>query len=248
MKEKKENGLVSVVIPTITKRKQELKRSLESVKNQTYKNIEIVVVDEGLAAPIQRNIGIKRSLGEFIAFLDDDDIWFPEKIEEQVALLNKKEFQDAGLCVTWILDKRFGTERVNKTPKVITHDYVLDAFNLQSTSSYMFRKSHLKKYGGFDETLPSAQEYDLALRLSEHNPIICVPKVLVMQNATEGQISENWKKKIKGILAIRKKHKKNYAFSHHIKAFGLVVVFAFGFIFGNRIYSILNFFKEGYQT
>ena len=247
MEQKKKAGLVSVVIPTVSTRKKELKRALESVKNQTYKNIEIVVVDEGLPAPIQRNIGIKRSHGEFIAFLDDDDIWMPEKIEEQVKMLNKKEFSHVGLCVTWILDKRFGKERVNKTPDIIHHDYVLNAFNLQSTSAYMFRKNHLIKYGGFDETLPSAQEYDLALRLSKHNPIISIPKVLVIQNATEGQISENWSKKIKGILAIRKKHKKDYAFSNHIKTFGLVVVFAFGYIFGNRIYSVLTYFKRRHQ-
>jgi len=246
MEQKKESGLVSVVIPTVPKRKKELQRALESVKNQTYKNIEIIVVDEGLPAPIQRNRGIKRSHGEFIAFLDDDDIWFPEKIDEQVALLNKKEFCDIGLCVTWILDKRFGTERVNKTPDIINHEYILNAFNLHSTSAYMVRKSHLKRYGDFDETLPSAQEYDLALRLSKHNPIISIPKVLVIQNETEGQISEDWAKKIKGILAIRKKHKKEYRFTHHIKAFGLVIVFTFGFIFGNRIYKILTLFKERY--
>ena len=86
---------------------------MKSVKNQTYKKIELIVIDEGLSAPVQRNIGIKRSKGEFIAFLDDDDTWMPEKIEEQVKLLNHKKFINVGLCITWMLDKRFGNERIS---------------------------------------------------------------------------------------------------------------------------------------
>ncbi len=68
--------LVSVVIPTIPSRSQLLTRALSSVQDQTYgmKNIEIVVVNEGLPATTQRNIGIERSHGDFIAFLDDDEL------------------------------------------------------------------------------------------------------------------------------------------------------------------------------
>lgn len=244
MQKKEESGLVSVVIPTISTRKKELQRALKSVKNQTYKNIEIIVVDEGLPAPQQRNIGIKQSRGEFIAFLDDDDIWLPEKIEEQVKLMNKKEFKHVGLCVTWILDKRFGKERVNKTPAVIYHDYVLEAFNLQSTSAYMFRKSHLKKYGGFDTTLSSAHEYDLAIRISKYSPIFTVPKVLVIQNETKDQISENWKRKIQGILEIYKKYHNEYKIKNYIIFLGVIALYISAYIIGNRIHSFIVPWKE----
>jgi glycosyltransferase involved in cell wall biosynthesis len=197
-------------------------------------------------SPLARNIGIKESKGEYIAFLDDDDEWKPEKIEEQVKILDNDNYKNIGLCISWILDKRFGKERINKTPDIINHKYVLDALNLQSTSAYMFRASSLKEQGGFDLELASAQEYDLALRASKNNVIISIPKVLVIQNATEGQISENWTRKIKGIFAIRKKYKEDYSFSNNIKSFGLVVIFSFGYIFGNKIYKILTYFKEKY--
>lgn len=312
-----EKKVVSIIIPTYN-RPDILKRAIETCISQTYKDIEIIIVDDTRksqqemidiyrddriiyihnanpqGAPIARNIGISQAKGEYIAPLDDDDEWMPEKIEEQVKILSHKNFHHIGLCVTWMLDKRFGIERINKTPEVINHDYVLDAFNLQSTSAYMFRKDSLIKiarkninnkviermcgrcvidnrcwedYGigiwrkkelrcekvrkelekekqYFDTSLPSAQEYDLAIRISKDAPIISISKVLVIQNATEGQISENWTRKIKGILAIMKKHKEDYKLSHHIKAYGLVAVYSLGYIFGNRIYGLLTYFKE----
>lgn len=267
--------VVSIIIPTYN-RPDTLKRAIESCISQTYKDVEIIIVDDTRksqqemidsfednriiyihnanpqGASIARNIGISQAKGEYIAPLDDDDELMPEKIGEQVKILSHKNFHHVGLCVTWMLDKRFGIERVNKTPEVINHDYVLDAFNLQSTSAYMFRRYALEAIAGkglkekqyFDITLPSAQEYDLALRISKDAPIISISKVLVIQNATEGQISENWTRKIKGILAIRKKHKQDYKLSHHIKACGLVAVYSMGYIFGNRIYGLLTYFKE----
>jgi glycosyltransferase involved in cell wall biosynthesis len=267
------NPLVSVIIPTY-KRTDALKRAIETAIKQIYKgDMEIIIVDDSPAynthteniktpanrkikyiyngkpqgSPHARNIGINKAEGEFIAFLDDDDEWTFEKTEEQVKILNSESFKHINLCVTWILDKRFSRQRINKTPDIINHDHVLDAFNLQSTSAYMFRASALKEIGGFDLSLPSAQEYDLALTLSKKSPIISICEPLVIQNETKGQISENWTRKIKGILAIRKKHKSEYTFSHHAKAIGLVVVFSFGYIFGNKIYLLLNKVKERYQ-
>jgi glycosyltransferase involved in cell wall biosynthesis len=245
---KKNNApLVSVVIPTLPKRKKLLERAIRSVNNQTYKNIETIIVTKGNNACEARNIGIQMSKGKYIAFLDDDDEWLPTKIEKQIQMLEHKTFKHVNLCVTWILDKRFGMQRINKTQNVINHDYVLKAFNLQSTSAYMFRSSILKEIGGFDESLPSAHEYDLALTISKKSPIISICEPLVIQNETKGQISENWTRKIKGILAIRKKHKSDYHVTHHAKAIGLVVVFSFGYIFGNKIYLLLNKVKERYQ-
>ncbi len=306
---------VSIIIPTYN-RPDTLKRAIETCIPQTYKDIEIIIVDDTResqqemidsyrddrivyihnanpqGAPIARNIGIAQAKGKYIAPLDDDDELMPEKTELQVRVL--KKFKHVGLCVCWMLDKRFGQTRINRTPEVINHDYVLDAFNLQSTSAYMFRKDSLIKIARkninneiiermcgrcvidnrcwedyevgiwnkkelrcekvrkelekekqyFDTSLPSAQEYDLAIRISEDAPIISISKVLVVQNATEGQISENWTRKIRGILAIRKKHKGDYKLSHHIKAYGLVAVYSMGYIFGNRIYGLLTYFKE----
>mgnify|MGYP006437461733 CR=1 FL=1 len=108
------NKLVSCIITTC-KRGQLLSRAIESVLNQTYKNIEVIVIDDcpceetrkimnkyliqhhniiyiqnenNLGPSGARNKGVFESKGEFIAFLDDDDEWLPEKIESQMQFVN----------------------------------------------------------------------------------------------------------------------------------------------------------------
>ncbi|HII60985.1 glycosyltransferase family 2 protein [Pyrococcus horikoshii] len=108
-----EKGLVSVVLPTYNRAKV-LPRAIESVLNQTYTNIELIIVDDGsrdntkeiirefqsqderivylrnkrnLGANAARNIGIMHSTGEFIAFMDSDDMWLPWKLERQIKIM-----------------------------------------------------------------------------------------------------------------------------------------------------------------
>lgn len=112
------NGLVSVVMPTY-KRSDKLIRAIDSVLNQTYVNLELLLVndndpedgytkelkkrvekyfndsrftliiqDKHINGAVARNVGIKQAKGEFIAFLDDDDWWKKNKIEEQVKFLS----------------------------------------------------------------------------------------------------------------------------------------------------------------
>ena len=177
----------------------------------------------------------------------------PKKIEKQTELLDKNK--DVALVVCYSLDKRFGRERVNKPPEVITHELILKSFNLSSSSSYLVRKAALDKLGGFDITLPSAQEYDLAIRLSKQYKIRCVPEILMIQHKTKDQISENWKRKIKGIIAIYKKHSRDYdsisfidGMKNHMKFVGMLALFSMGFIIGNRIYSVIIPMKERYEA
>ena len=106
--------LVSVVITTFN-RKQNLKQAINSILEQTFKNFEIIIVDNFSQYEINnfvrsfndsrikliqndnngnyvinRNLGIKHSKGEFIAFCDDDDYWLPHKLESQLKLFEKK--------------------------------------------------------------------------------------------------------------------------------------------------------------
>ncbi|MCK4501374.1 glycosyltransferase family 2 protein, partial [Candidatus Babeliales bacterium] len=248
---------VSVIIPTYN-RTEVLMNSIKTVLNQTYKGeIELIIVDDSEkslkqeidkgfkknlgknrkinyihnakreGAPKARNLGIQKAKGEYIAFLDDDDLWIPKKIEKQVEILDKNK--DVALVICYSLDKRFGNERINKPPESITHEMVLKSFNLSSTSSYLIRKNILKEIGSFDISLPSAQEYDLAIRISKNHQVYCVPEMLMIQNATEGQISENWNRKIKGLMAIYQKHRHDYnsvsiidSIKSHIKFVGML--------------------------
>lgn len=79
---------VSVIIPTTDKEKDLLNRCVESVKKSTYKNIEIIVVNEGKERSAQRNIGIDRSTGEYFLFLDSDQFISPHLIKECVHKMN----------------------------------------------------------------------------------------------------------------------------------------------------------------
>ena len=210
---------VSVIIPTLN-RPKELKRSIQTVMDQTYGgDIEIIIIDDSKesqkqtiekdfsvalnsknrhinyihkakkeGSPLARNIGIKEAKGDYVAFLDDDDMWLPEKIEKQVQVMEKGE--DIGLVICYSLDKRFGHERINKPPETISHEVALKAFNLSSSSSYLVRKDAIDKAGGFDISLPSAQEYDLAIRLSKHYKVRCIPEVLMIQHSTNNRHRE----------------------------------------------------------
>ena len=132
--------LISVIIPTFN-RVDLLKNAINSVLTQTYSNIEIIVIDdnsndktesliknlndnrinyiknkENLKAPLCRNIGINISRGEFIAFLDDDDIWYPNKLEEQIKLFDNS---NVGLvyCITDLFFENYNLSYSTKPQK-----------------------------------------------------------------------------------------------------------------------------------
>lgn len=119
--EKTCKGKVSVIIPTF-ERFDYLLNAIESVKNQTYKNVEIIVINDGSkdnrykdfkddgvisinldknsreifgVADIGyvRNFGLRKSTGEYIAFLDDDDCWLPDKLDKQLSLMSTLDVQ-----------------------------------------------------------------------------------------------------------------------------------------------------------
>jgi len=270
--------LISAIIPTY-KREDVLNKSIETVIKQTYKgDIEIIIVDDSPAynthleniktpinrkiryiyngkpqgSPYARNIGIQQSKGEYVAFLDDDDRWLPEKTSKQLELM--KKYKRCPLVICYSHDMRFGQDRIQKPPEVISHKTIIKSFNLSSTSSYFVRSRWLnimckdKEY--FDISLPSAQEYDLAIRLSMFDDVRCVPEVLIEQFACSGQISENWNRKIKGIKAIAKKYKHEYTIKDKVKTFGIVNLFRIAKIpgVGNKIYKIIIPIKKVYEN
>jgi glycosyltransferase involved in cell wall biosynthesis len=263
------NCFVSCVIPTY-ERPELLVRAVKSIINQTYEGIiEIVIVDnsklydnsiektqrpgnrliqyiwqEGpIGASVARNMGIEKSHGEFIAFLDDDDEWLPTKIEKQMGVM--ETHHDCPIVICWSLDERL--ERLTHPPKRISHKMILRSFNLASTSTYLVRRYPLELYKGFDASLQSSQEYDLAIRLSENHDILCVQEPLIIQHTSKDQISSNWKRKIKGTLGIFQKHHKEYKTKDYIKTLGLLALFSLGFVLGRRVYKIIVPLKEKYD-
>jgi len=199
--------LVSVIIPTYN-RAPDLDRALKSLLAQTYRFWEAIVIDnhstddtdsliasindpriklfkvhnEGVIA-LSRNVGIKQSKGEYVAFLDSDDWWVPGKLEE---VINRfivgadVVYHDLSLATKSsqkILIKRTNT-RTLKSP--VFNDLIMHG-NALATSSAVVRRSLLEKVGGFSEErqLIAAEDYDAWLRIaSVSESFVRIPKVL----------------------------------------------------------------------
>jgi len=186
--------MFSVVIPTYN-RADKLKNCLESLLNQTYKNFEVIVSDDGSSdntseiveaakrrglqvkyiynsnwgGPARpRNIGIKNSKYKWICFLDSDDWWYPEKLENIVPFCNENYdfiYHDFKLYVNGVLTKKRLKGRQLKQP-VFNDLFIND--NCIINSAVCVRKDIIEKAGGFseDKELIVVEDYDLWLRCS----------------------------------------------------------------------------------
>lgn len=182
--------LVSVVIPT-RDRRQLLTRALDSVRAQTYSNLEIIVVDDGstdgtaeylatqsdvkvialetnLGGAAARNRGIATAAGQFVAFLDSDDEWLPTKLERQVATMAGAEKVGAVYCRHFNHDDVTGVRSQAAGPLytgVITEDLMAGRCP-RTVSLFLVRRIALESIGGFDEKLAGFQDTDLWIRMS----------------------------------------------------------------------------------
>jgi glycosyltransferase involved in cell wall biosynthesis len=214
-KERKEllTPKVSVVIPTYD-RIETLPRSLDSVINQTFSDWELIVVDDGstdgtdemilrdypavrlhrqenAGVSAARNAGVALVSGEWIAFLDSDDAWLPEKLERQLsALANEPELRLSHTDEIWIRNDR----SVNQ-PKAyakggggIYHRCL--PLCCICPSSVLLRRDLFDEIGGFDETLPVCEDYDLWLRITAREPVHYLAEALVRKyGGHEDQLS-----------------------------------------------------------
>ncbi len=229
---------VSVVIPTHN-RPVMLKRAIDSVLAQTYRDFEITVVDDGVqerarevvgsfsddriryiqhekerGAPAARNTGIKNSTGELIAFLDDDDEWLPEKIELQVNALEKHSEAVLAFCgLTAVNDagKTLYTRMRGLEGLISPFSEILDK-SFVWTSAIMARKSVLMNGFLFDENLTKNQEWDLTLRLSRTMPFYSINKLLVILHIHGNQMGgrQNLMGRINGYHTFLRKHMADY--------------------------------------
>jgi len=195
---------ISVIIPTYN-RADFLREAIDSVLAQTYREFELLVIDDGstdhtrdviamygkqLTSHFQenrgvssaRNLGIRVSQGEYIALLDSDDRWLPQKLERQIAIM--EHHPDLQLCHTEEIWIRHGV-RVN--PKKKHKKYSGDIFQyclplcVISPSSVMIRRTVFDEVGGFDERLPACEDYDLWLRITKTYPVYFIETPLLIK-------------------------------------------------------------------
>ncbi len=202
---------VSVVIPTY-KSKRFISEAIDSVLRQTFEDREVIVVDDGCpegtgdfveekygdsvrlirqenAGPgAARNTGITSSSGEWVAFLDSDDWWEPEKLEVQLALAD--EHPEYGLISSSYYKDEKGKyeERTRHGPSGWVYREVFMA-NYIRTSTVMIRRDCFDRVGLFDTSLPLTQDYDLWLRMSHDYPVGYINRPLATYRHHPGGIS-----------------------------------------------------------
>jgi glycosyltransferase involved in cell wall biosynthesis len=203
---------VSVIIPTYN-RAALLVEAVQSVMKQTYTELELIVVDDGSTDDTReailpylhrikylyqerggvskaRNYGIRVSHGEYIAFLDSDDLWLDKKLEVQVNFMESHSSFVSYTDEIWIRKgKRVNPGKRHRKYSGWIFDKVLPLCII-SPSSAMMRREVFDRIGLFDETLPACEDYDMWIRVAKHYPIHLIEQQLIVKRGgREDQLS-----------------------------------------------------------
>lgn len=221
--------VVSVIIPVYEQREL-LIDALESVQKQSFDSYEVIVVDDASDADFEsivenydpgvillehdqnqgaaqaRNTGIKHAKGEYIAFLDADDTWESTKLEKQCDVFERGN-DNLGLVYTGFVQYELDGSEWKRYPEARGDIYPqeLERDRIHPTSTVMVQKKVLEEVGGFDISLPSRQDYDLWLRITEHYTVDYVDKILVDKREQPNSISNDFESRIEGDLAVFEK-------------------------------------------
>ena len=229
-----ENPLVSVVIPTHN-RALILQEAIQSVLNQTYSKLEIIVIDDGSTddtqsiinnfederivyiqqdhkgLPSARNKGIENAKGEYIAFLDSDDIWVPKKIEKQLKIFDNSKLNPGVVyCGVEYIDENGRKTKKEKLPAYRGNIFLelLGARRnvvLGAGSTILVKKGCFEECGLLDENLPYRVDLEFLIRTSKKFAFDYVGEALVKIRLHEKRMSFDADTVIKGRELLFKK-------------------------------------------
>lgn len=232
------NVVVSAVIPTYNREKT-IKRSIDSVLKQTYKDIEVIVVDdcstdntEDVVKSIKdprvryiphesnkgvscaRNTGIKNAKGKFIAFLDSDDVWHEDKIEKQIKAFKESppdhKVVYSGINVqVYNGGKRFYMPEKWVKPKEGDVSKTMLIGSFVSMDTIFVEKISFEEIGYFDERLHWAEDWEICIRLSKKYGFVYIDEALATSYASENSLTRNYEA-YKSLELFFKKHEKNF--------------------------------------
>ncbi|MCL1464459.1 glycosyltransferase [Argonema galeatum] len=208
--------LISVIIP-VYNGENTIRETIESVLNQTFKDFELIVINDGstdstldVVSNIQdsrlkvfsypnakqaasRNRGLSQATGEYVSFIDADDLWKPDKLEAQLKAL--QENPEAGVAYSWtdLIDEsgnfiRGGANiywQGESYARMLLNDFV------ESGSNPLIRAQAIKEVGNFDESLPPAEDWDMWIRLASRYPFVVVPSAQVLYRVRANSSSTN---------------------------------------------------------
>lgn len=223
---------VSVVIPNFN-RVGLLSSAIESVLNQTYTNLEIIIIDDfstdgsqklikqlekkyknvfgifsfkNRGANYCRDLGVIKSTGEIISFLDSDDKFHPTKIEQQVRVLTDFGNEEIGFINCNFYGRK--DKKNSESDKIIRLPDLLEKNILGGFSTLMLRKNIYFEVGGLDKNLKSCQDWDIYLKILEKYPGYFMSEPLVDYLIQEDSISKNYENVIQGHENIFRKIRK----------------------------------------
>ena len=209
---------ISVIVPVFNG-ELTIQETINSILNQTFENIEVIISNDGstdstleivsnisdsrikiLSYPnagvsASRNRGIYQAKGEYISFMDADDLWTPDKLELQWQAL--QDNPQAAVAYSW-------TDYIDESSKFLKSGRRIkvngDAFSkllvtnfLENGSNPLISKKALEKVGGFDELLPVAEDKDMWLRLAANYEFVCVEKPQILYRSSMNSLSSNLK-------------------------------------------------------
>ncbi|BAZ13305.1 family 2 glycosyl transferase [Calothrix sp. NIES-4071] len=212
--------VISIIIPAYNAEKTIL-QTIASVQQQTFSNFELIVINDGSTdrtlellhsitderlkifsyenggLPVARNRGISHATGEFIAFLDADDLWTPDKLELQLAAL--QQHPEAGVAYSWtyFMDDKGESLSPGEATFLEGNVYAQLLVNnfLASGSNPLISRQAIESIGGFDSAFPHCADWDYWLRLAASWHFVVVRKHQILYRQSRGGMSS----KIDGI-------------------------------------------------
>lgn len=223
---------VSVIIP-VYNQAQFIDKAIKSVLKQSYQDFEIIVINDGSTDNTEaivkgfidfriryichknnsgvseaRNTGIRLSRGKYIALLDADDEFLPEKLDMQVKLLRNEPF-DVGMVCAWSFNMDKNGDCISKRNLPRKEGYIFEdllSTNPISVPTVLIRKECFKKIGLFDSSLDGQEDWDMWIRVAKYYKFSLIKIPLAKRRIHPNRISYNLEKKVITAKRIIKKH------------------------------------------